>query len=52
MRHMDCCAENGCFDGSCGRTLAEAKDRRGNDLVKHLEGKVRTANKARQDGEG
>lgn len=36
-RHMDCCAEVGCPDGSCDAVVAEAKGKTGDKLVSHLE---------------
>ena len=38
MRHMDCCREAGCPDGSCNVVTTGAEDLRGMDLVKHLTG--------------
>lgn len=35
-RHMDCCREDGCPDGSCDKVTAGAENLRGNDLLKHL----------------
>jgi len=35
-RHLDCCSTAGCPDGSCTEILAEAGDKRGNALIKHL----------------
>jgi hypothetical protein len=39
MRHMDCCREAGCPDGSCDEVTAGAEDLRGPALVKHLTNK-------------
>lgn len=36
LRHMDCCREVGCPDGSCELVLAEANGAKGAALVKHL----------------
>lgn len=36
MRHMDCCRDAGCPDGSCSEVTAGAEDKRGSALVKHL----------------
>lgn len=38
VRHMDCCSEAGCPDGSCDSILAQAGDRRGADLISFLTG--------------
>src|ERR1044072_811415 len=38
VRHMDCCREAGCPDGTCDQVTAGAEDSRGYDLVKHLTG--------------
>ena len=35
-RHMDCCREAGCPDGSCYVVTAGAEDKRGAALLKHL----------------
>jgi hypothetical protein len=35
-RHMDCCREVGCPDGSCRAVTAGAEDLRGADLLNHL----------------
>lgn len=35
-RHMDCCREAGCPDGSCDQVTAGAEDLRGADLLAHL----------------
>lgn len=35
-RHMDCCREAGCPDGSCDRQTAGAEDLRGAKLLEHL----------------
>jgi hypothetical protein len=35
-KHMDCCAEDGCPDGSCDTILAEQGDKRGLDLAAAL----------------
>ena len=37
VRHMDCCREAGCPDGTCNEVTAGAEDLRGDKLVKHLE---------------
>lgn len=37
-RHMDCCREAGCPDGTCNQVTAGAEDLRGMDLVAHLTG--------------
>ena len=36
MRHMDCCREAGCPDGTCDEVTAGAEDLRGDELVQHL----------------
>lgn len=36
MKHMDCCREDGCPDGSCERVTAGAEDLKGEALVEHL----------------
>ena len=36
MRHMDCCREAGCFDGSCNEVTAGAENLRGDELLAHL----------------
>lgn len=38
-KHMDCCAADGCPDGSCDKVVAEAQGRQGDSLVAHLTGK-------------
>lgn len=38
MRHLDCCRETGCPDGTCNYATAGAEDLRGDDLLKHLTG--------------
>lgn len=35
-RHLDCCREAGCPDGSCGLVTAGAEQLRGPDLLNHL----------------
>jgi len=35
-RHMDCCREAGCPDGSCDRVTEGAEDKTGADLLAHL----------------
>lgn len=35
-RHMDCCREASCPDGSCDVQTAGAEDQRGADLLAHL----------------
>jgi hypothetical protein len=40
-KHMDCCATDGCPDGSCNKTLQEVGDKRGDDLVAHLEARAK-----------
>jgi hypothetical protein len=37
MRHMDCCREAGCPDGTCDQVTAGAENKRGMDLVKHIQ---------------
>lgn len=39
-RHLDCCREAGCPDGSCDKVTAGAEDKRGADLLKHLTSKA------------
>ena len=36
LRHMDCCREAGCPDGSCGEVTKGAESKRGAALVRHL----------------
>lgn len=36
LRHMDCCRQTGCPDGSCDIQTAGAEDARGSDLLDHL----------------
>jgi len=36
MRHMDCCREAGCPDGTCAMVTAGAEDLRGEELIAHL----------------
>ena len=36
MRHMDCCREAGCPDGSCNEVTAGAENLRGEELIAHL----------------
>jgi hypothetical protein len=48
MRHMDCCREAGCPDGTCDLVTAGAEDLRGSDLVEHIQ--TNTA-PPEQDGE-
>ena len=36
MRHMDCCREAGCPDGSCDEVTKGAEELRGDELVQHL----------------
>lgn len=36
IRHMDCCAQAGCPDGSCETILQSAGDKRGQALVNYL----------------
>lgn len=36
MRHMDCCREAGCPDGTCNQVTAGAENKKGDALVKHL----------------
>lgn len=36
MRHMDCCRQAGCPDGTCNVVTAGAESKRGDALVKHL----------------
>lgn len=38
MKHLDCCAADGCPDSSCGEQLAGASDAKGADLVNYLTG--------------
>ena len=35
-RHMDCCREAGCPDGTCDQMTAGAESLKGDALVKHL----------------
>lgn len=37
-RHMDCCRQVGCPDGTCNVVTSGAEDLKGDDLVKHLTG--------------
>lgn len=36
MRHMDCCRDAGCPDGTCNLVTAGAEDKKGSALRKHL----------------
>lgn len=36
MRHMDCCREAGCPDGTCVEVTAGAEELRGDELLEHL----------------
>ena len=36
MRHMDCCRDAGCPDGTCNEVTQGAEQLRGPDLVNHL----------------
>lgn len=38
-RHMDCCRQAGCPDGSCDVATAGAEDKRGAALLNHLSSK-------------
>jgi hypothetical protein len=35
-RHMDCCRDAGCPDGTCDVVTAGAEDKRGDELLTHL----------------
>ncbi len=35
-RHLDCCREAGCPDGTCDVVTAGAESKRGADLLKHI----------------
>lgn len=37
-KHMDCCREDGCPDGSCPAVTEGVEDVRGDDLVRYLVG--------------
>lgn len=39
-RHLDCCRNVGCPDGTCNVATAGAEDKRGGELVEHLLGLV------------
>jgi len=39
VRHIDCCRDAGCPDGSCHVVLDHAGSKRGSALIKHLEAK-------------
>lgn len=39
-RHLDCCREAGCPDGTCVTQTAGAEDKRGADLLDHLAAKA------------
>lgn len=39
-RHMDCCRDAGCPDGSCDAVLKDVKDAHGLDIVRKLNPKV------------
>ena len=39
-RHMDCCREAGCPDGSCDKQTAGAEGKTGDALLKHLTSKA------------
>lgn len=47
VRHLDCCASSGCYDGSCIQVLSAAGDKRREALSKHLEADVRKLDKER-----
>jgi hypothetical protein len=47
IRHMDCCADAGCLDGSCTQVLTKAGSKRRDDLTRHLETQVRALDKAK-----
>lgn len=36
MKHMDCCREDGCPDGTCDAVTKGAEDLKGAELVAHL----------------
>lgn len=36
QKHMDCCAADGCPDGTCDLVRQGAEDKKGHDLVEHL----------------
>lgn len=36
LRHMDCCREAGCPDGSCDYVTKGATDKKGAALIKHI----------------
>lgn len=36
QKHMDCCRNDGCPDGTCDEVTKGAEDKSGADLVKHL----------------
>lgn len=36
-RHLDCCRDSGCPDGTCGAVTAGAEVKRGADLLAHLQ---------------
>lgn len=38
LRHLDCCLNSGCPDGSCETQLRSAKGIKGDELRTHLEG--------------
>ena len=40
LRHMDCCREVGCYDGTCNVVTTGAEDLRGPDLQAHLESRT------------
>lgn len=49
MRHMDCCREAGCPDGTCDTVTAGAEELKGSDLVEHIQ--TNFAAPTEQDGE-
>ena len=42
-KHMDCCRDSGCPDGSCARILAAARGARGEGLIAFLAAAQRRA---------
>jgi hypothetical protein len=36
-KHIDCCAKDGCPDGSCPVALEESNNAQGQELIHHLE---------------
>jgi hypothetical protein len=46
-KHIDCCARQGCPDGSCYQVLSEASNARGDALTAHMENRAHKAQEAK-----